>query len=237
VTIELVVFDWDGTLVDSTGRIAESLHRAAVDTGLPTLSVSRYRSIIGLGLPEALQALYPEADEATRQVLRGHYARHYIEATEAEPCPVYEGAHALLAALGGQGIRLAIATGKNRPGLERAFRHSGLADYFVASRTADETASKPHPRMLLELLEEQRVCASRAVMVGDTAFDLEMARRARVAAIGVTHGAHSAEELLGCAPVALVDHLSLIPPVLDRLRAGPHVTTSAQHSLSTGERP
>jgi phosphoglycolate phosphatase len=232
VTVELVVFDWDGTLVDSTGRIAESLHRAAVDTGLPVLPVSRYRSIIGLGLPEALQSLYPDSDEQTRQTLRGHYARHYIESTEADPCAVYEGAQELLELLRTRGIRLAVATGKNRPGLERAFRHSGLADYFVASRTADETASKPHPRMLLELLEEQRVTPSRAVMVGDTAFDLDMARRARVAAIGITHGAHPAEQLLACEPVALVEHLSHIPPVLDGLTAGNRIVTTTATQMT-----
>lgn len=236
MTVELVVFDWDGTLVDSTGRIAESLHRAAVDTGLPTLPLSRYRSIIGLGLPEALQALYPDSDELTRQALRGHYARHYIDSTEAAPCAVYEGARELLELLHVRGIRLAVATGKNRPGLERAFRHSGIADYFISSRTADETASKPHPRMLLELLEEQRVTPSRAVMVGDTAFDLDMARRARVAAIGITHGAHSADELLACEPVALVEHLLHIPPVLDGLPARKRIMTATETRLTSGDR-
>jgi phosphoglycolate phosphatase len=216
VGVDLVVFDWDGTLIDSTTRIAESLHRAAQDTGLPLLSLGRYRSIIGLGLPEALHSLYPDADEQTRHVLRGHYAAHYIAATEADPCLPYDGAVELLENLRDRGIRLAVATGKNRPGLERAFAHSGLAEFFVSSRTADETASKPDPRMLLELLREQGVLSQRSIMVGDTGFDLEMARRARVPAIGVTHGAHDADELMRHDPIALVDHLLHILDVVDK---------------------
>jgi hypothetical protein len=112
VGVDLVVFDWDGTLIDSTTRIAESLHRAAQDTGPPLLSLGRYRSIIGLGLPEALHSLYPDADEQTRHVLRGHYAAHYIAATEADPCLPYDGAVELLENLRDRGIRLAVATGK-----------------------------------------------------------------------------------------------------------------------------
>lgn len=216
MAIDLVVFDWDGTLIDSTGRIVDCLHRAAVDSGLPVLSASRYRSIIGLGLPEALAELYPDADDGLRGVLRGHYAKHYIEA-DAEPCRPYDGAVALLEALRARGMRLAVATGKNRPGLERAFRGSGLGHHFVSSRTADETRSKPHPRMLEELLAEQGVPPAGALMVGDTGFDLEMARRAGVAAVGVTHGAHGRDELLRHAPYALIDHLAEFAAVLDAL--------------------
>lgn len=220
MTVELVVFDWDGTLIDSTSRIAESLHQAAVDTGLPLLSSSRYRSIIGLGLPEALQSLYPQADEATRAELRGHYARRYIASTEADPCLPYDGAVELLDRLRARNVRLAVATGKNRPGLERAFAHSGLGDYFIATRTADETASKPDPRMLEEILAEQHVAPHAAVMIGDTGFDLEMARRARVPSIGVTHGAHDAAELRRHEPVALVDHLLHVLAVIERMSSG-----------------
>lgn len=215
MTIELVVFDWDGTLIDSTGRIVECLHRAARDTDLPTLAPDRYRSIIGLGLPEALRTLYPDSDDDTRAALRGHYARHYIIAAEEDPCRPYAGAISLLETLRGRGVRLAVATGKNRAGLERAFRNTGLGDYFAVSRTADETASKPDPRMLLEILAEQRVDAAATLMIGDTGFDLDMARRADVDAIGITHGAHAADELLRYNPLALVDHLDHVLAVLD----------------------
>lgn len=214
MTIDLVVFDWDGTLIDSTGRIVECLRRAALDTDLPVLAAARYRSIIGLGLPEALRALYPDSDDDTRTALRGHYARHYI-AAEEDPCRPYAGAIRLLETLRGRGVRLAVATGKNRAGLDRAFRNTGLGDYFAVSRTADETASKPDPRMLLEILAEQRVDAAATLMIGDTGFDLDMARRADVDAIGITHGAHAADELLRYNPLALVDHLDHVLAVLD----------------------
>lgn len=214
MTIEVVVFDWDGTLIDSTGRIADCLALAARDTGLPDLGADRFRSIIGLGLPEALRDLYPQADEDAREQLRARYAHHYI-AAEAEPCPPYPGAVALLEGLRGRGLRLAVATGKNRPGLERAFRSSGLAHYFHASRTSDETRSKPHPRMLEELLAEFGVPREAALMIGDTSFDLDMARRAGVGAVGVTHGAHDAEELLRYNPLALIDHLDEAPGVIE----------------------
>lgn len=220
MAVELVVFDWDGTLIDSTGRIVECLHRGAEDAGLPVLPPERYRSIIGLGLPEALHALYPEASLADRELLRANYARHYI-AAEDDPCLPYDGAVALLETLRARGIRLAVATGKNRPGLVRAFRSTGLGDYFASSRTSDETASKPHPRMLVEILEEQRVAPGAAVMIGDTGFDLEMARRARVPSIGVTHGAHDADELLRHDPLALVDHLDDVFAVIERRRHEP----------------
>lgn len=213
--VDLVVFDWDGTLVDSTARIADCLHRAALDCGLPVLSPARYRSIIGLGLPEALAALYPQADADLRQQLRAHYARHYIALGEAEPCPPYAGAPELLDALQARGIRLAVATGKNRPGLARAFAQTGWASRFASSRTADETQSKPHPRMLQEILAEQRVSPRRALMVGDTGFDLEMAARAGVPSVGVTHGAHGEDELRRHAPVRLVDGLLQLLDVLD----------------------
>lgn len=231
--VELVVFDWDGTLIDSTSRIADSLHQAAIDTGLPLLTSARYRSIIGLGLPEALLALYPQADDAARAALRSHYARHYIASTEADPCQPYDGAVELLDRLRARDIRLAVATGKNRPGLERAFAHSGLADYFVTTRTADETASKPDPRMLDEILAEQQVVPSAALMVGDTGFDLEMARRARVPSIGITHGAHDAAELLRHEPVALVDHLLHVLDVIAQMPSARVLPSRQTHGSPT----
>lgn len=232
MSVTLVVFDWDGTLIDSTGRIAESLHRAAQDTGLPLLSAQAYRSIIGLGLPEALRALYPDVDEDMRVQLRGHYARHYIASTEAEPCPPYDGAVELLETLHARGTRLAVATGKNRPGLERALAHSGFGHYFHATRTADETASKPDPLMLAEILAEQRVEPHRALMVGDTGFDLEMARRAGVPSVGITHGAHDAAELQRHAPRALVHHLLHVLHVIDGLPV-PSVESLHPHQART----
>lgn len=213
--IDLVVFDWDGTLIDSTGRIADCLHAAAQDVGMPLLARERYLGIIGLGLPEAFRTLYPDSDETTRQELRRHYARHYIARGEEAPCQPYDGAVDLLDTLQARGVRLAVATGKNRPGLERAFDQTGLRERFHATRTADETASKPDPQMLNEILSELHVPPQRALMVGDTGFDLEMAARAGVASVGLTHGAHGADELRRHRPVALIDHLRHVLSVVD----------------------
>lgn len=223
MSIELVVFDWDGTLIDSTGRIADCLQHAAERTGLPLRSRREYLGIIGLGLPEALRALYPESDESTRAQLRRHYADQYIALGDSEPCQPYDGAVELLEDLRARGLQLAVATGKNRPGLERALAQTGLRDHFHLSRTADETASKPDPRMLNEILAELGVEPARTLMVGDTGFDLEMAARAGVPSVGLTHGAHAADELLRHRPLALVDHLRHVLDLVDKVRAGRHV--------------
>lgn len=227
VSIELVVFDWDGTLIDSTGRIADCLQLAAQETGMPLLPRARYLGIIGLGLPEAFRVLYPDSDDDTRVELRRHYARHYIALGDAAPCQPYDGAIELLDALRARGLQLAVATGKNRPGLERAFAQTGLRDRFHLSRTADETASKPDPLMLNEILDELALPPSRALMVGDTGFDLEMAARAGVASVGLTHGAHGIEELERHRPLALIDHLQHVLSIVDRARMHPE---SLQHS-------
>lgn len=230
MTIELVVFDWDGTLVDSTGRIADCLQRAAIDTGMPVLPRADYLGIIGLALPEAFRTLYPDSDEATRAELRRHYAKHYIELGEQEPCLPYAGAVDLLDALRARDLRLAVATGKNRPGLERAFAQTGLRDRFHVTRTADETASKPHPQMLYEILDELAVPATRALMVGDTGFDLEMAARAGVPSVGLTHGAHGIEELRRHRPLAIFDRLEQLLSLVDD-----QLATSSSSMQRTGE--
>lgn len=221
----LVIFDWDGTLIDSTARIVDCLVAAAQQTGAPLLSRDAYRGIIGLGLPEALRALYPDADDAALAELRRAYVANYLDEQRAAS-PLYPGAEALLDALRRRGLRLAVATGKSRIGLDRAFRSTGLGHYFTHTRTADETVSKPHPRMLQEILAEAALPPLQAVMVGDTSFDLEMARRAGVPAVGVTHGAHGAEALLACAPLCLVDDLDELATFLrQRQQAG---TTEAR---------
>lgn len=221
MSVELVVFDWDGTLIDSTGRIADCLQLAAQETGMPLLPRERYLGIIGLGLPEAFRMLYPDSDDETRAELRRHYARHYIALGDESPCQPYDGAIELLDSLRVRGLRLAVATGKNRPGLERAFEQTGLRDRFHLSRTADETASKPDPQMLNEILAELALPPSRALMVGDTGFDLEMAARAGVPSVGLTHGAHGADELRRHRPLALVDHLLHVLSIVDRARENP----------------
>lgn len=142
---ELVIFDWDGTVMDSTGRIIACMHKAGADLCLPVLEDDTVREIIGLGLPEALRTLYPGIDDGELERMRARYAVHFV-AAEQRPSLLYPGARETLEALRGAGVRLAVATGKSRKGLDRVWASSGLAGYFDASRCADETHSKPPRR-------------------------------------------------------------------------------------------
>lgn len=197
---QLLVFDWDGTLVDSIGRIVEAMQRAADDCGLPVLSDAQVRGIIGLGLPEAVRVLYPELyDSAMIARLCEGYGGHYLQ-LEHEPSPLFAGVEESLESFRQQGYRLAVATGKTRRGLQRVLEGRGWLEYFDITRCADETASKPHPRMLHEILDHCQLPASQALMVGDSVFDLQMARNAGMDSVAVGFGAQSLESLLAHSP-------------------------------------
>ncbi len=190
---DLLIFDWDGTLMDSAGVIAACIQAACADMNLPIPGREEARHVIGLGLREALAHLFPDLPEARHPALADHYRRHFLG--QDHEIPLFEGARELIAQLHGDGFQLAVATGKARRGLDRAFSHTGLERYFHASRTADETFSKPHPAMIEELLDELRVAPERALMIGDTTHDLEMARNAGVDSLAAGYGAHPAEGL------------------------------------------
>ncbi len=198
---ELLIFDWDGTLMDSTGVIATCIQAASRDMGLPEPTRETASHIIGLGLRQALRTLFPDLPDELHPELAAHYRRHFL-ARDAE-IPLFEGAFQLIDELRAQGYLLAVATGKARMGLRRALDHTGLHAHFHATRTADETVSKPHPAMIEELLDELAVDKSRALMIGDTTHDLEMARNAGVAALAVAYGAHPAEQLERLNPLAV----------------------------------
>ncbi len=210
---DLVIFDWDGTVMDSTGRTVSCMHLAASDLALPSLPDQTVRDIIGLGLPEAIATLYPVLGNADILRMRDRYAFHFIEA-ETTPSPLYPGAEAVLTGLREQGYKLSVATGKSRKGLQRVWGNTGLDRYFHASRCADESRSKPEPHMVLELLEEMAVPAERAIVVGDTTFDLEMARNAGVDRVAVSYGAHPVDRLLPCEPLAVIDRLNDLLPLV-----------------------
>lgn len=200
---DLIVFDWDGTVVDSTAVIASSIQAACRDLGLPVPSDEAARHVIGMGLEQALRHAVPAAPQELVQPLAERY-RHYYLARD-ETIPLFEGGRDTIAELHDAGYQLAVATGKSRMGLERSMRASGMAGYFHATRTADQTFSKPHPAMLLEIMDELAIEPERALMVGDTTHDLQMAMNAGVDAVGMTHGAHPAEQLRELRPLALVD--------------------------------
>jgi phosphoglycolate phosphatase len=200
---DLLIFDWDGTLMDSAGVIVDSIQRACEDIGLPAPGERASRQIIGLGLIQALQTLLPDlpADDYPRLVER--YRHHYL-GRDAE-LPLFAGVAEGIPDLHGAGFTLAVATGKSRVGLERALASSGLGAWFAATRCADQTHSKPHPAMVLELIDELDADPARTLVIGDTSHDLLMAANAGVASLGVTYGAHEPEDLHPHAPLALVE--------------------------------
>ena len=182
-TFNLIVFDWDGTLMDSTAAIVKSLQDAALDLDLPMPDRQRAAHVIGLGLRDALETVLPDLPERYYPELVARYRVHFLE--NSRKTMLFDGVKAMLDDLKQQGHLLAVATGKSRAGLNHAFAETGLQDVFDASRTADETWSKPHPAMLLELTEQLGEPMSSTVMIGDTTHDLQMAINA--GAVSYTH--------------------------------------------------
>lgn len=209
-TFDLLVFDWDGTLVDSAGGIVAAFQHAIDDLDLPARSNDEIASLIGLGMWEAMAVLFPDHPrEVLEPMLRDH--RERTGPRRMDYGALFPGAAATLRALQADGYRLAVATGKGRDGLEQSLDSSGLRDCFVATRTADEAPSKPAPDMLEELLWETDTPPDRALMIGDTDYDLFMARHARVAAVGVLCGVHPRARLLQAEPLALLPHVAELP--------------------------
>jgi phosphoglycolate phosphatase len=203
---ELIVFDWDGTLMDSAGAIVASLQGACSDLGLPVPSEEGARYVIGLGLRDAMAHILPGVEPSVYPTIseryRDHFLRHDPDTT------LFAGAAELVASLHELGFLLAVATGKGRRGLERSLAATGLKRYFHATRCADEGFSKPHPGMLEALMEELGVVPAKTLMIGDTTHDMEMARAASVASLGVAYGAHEKAALLDYAPLACVENFA-----------------------------
>lgn len=193
MSYELVIFDWDGTLMDSTRVIATSLQNACADIGIAVPADRDARFVIGLGLVDTFNHVAPGLDEEGRRRLSERYRHHFL-AREHE-APLYEGVREMLGDLHGNGRRLAVATGKARRGLDRALDATGLRPWFEATRCADEGFAKPHPGMLLMLMDMTGVDPRRALMVGDTTHDLELAANAGVDAVAVSYGAHDSQLL------------------------------------------
>ncbi len=203
---ELIVFDWDGTLMDSAAMIVDSVQAAARDLGLEPPSDERARHIIGLGLEEALRYALPDLPEARYAELVERYRHHYL--SRDHELVLFAGATALIEGLAAQGRWLAVATGKSRRGLDRALEQSGLGAFFHGTRCADECHSKPHPQMLEELMAELAVSPGQTLMIGDTTHDLLMAKNAGVDAVGVSYGAHPRPALLAAEPRYLADSMA-----------------------------
>lgn len=215
----LLIFDWDGTLADSIGRIVASVRAAAVICDLPPRDDEAIRGIIGLALQEAIITLYPQLSGTPMcETFRLAYAEYYL-ALDVAPSALFPGVAEGLQRFRDEGYLLAVATGKGRQGLDRVLRGVGMLDFFDITRCADETASKPDPLMIREILEYCRVLPEQSLMVGDSVFDLQMARNAGVDSVAVTYGAQSRDTLLACAPDFVIDHFSELGRCLDAASA------------------
>jgi len=206
----LLIFDWDGTLADSEQHIV-SAARAAIDSlGLPARSHEQVRTIIGLALSEACQVLFPNMSKSQESRFIARYRENFLTNT-GKPIGLFPGAKATLQGLVAERYRLAVATGKGRRGLDRDIANHRLEALFSTTRTADDAPSKPHPKMLVDIMEELDVAGDETLMIGDTAYDLEMARNAGVASVAVSSGVHDRQRLLEFDPLALLDSIAELP--------------------------
>lgn len=196
---DFIVFDWDGTLMDSTATIVQCIQAAATDLGLPVPDRRAASHVIGLSLQKAMEAAIPDIDASFYPQIIERYRFHYL--TQDHGITLFDGVREMLEDLARQGYFLAVATGKSRVGLNRALEVSGLKSLFDATRCADETFSKPHPAMLQELTNELGQEMNRTVMIGDTTHDLQLARNAGAAGIAVHYGAHTADDLHALQPL------------------------------------
>ncbi len=199
---DLIVFDWDGTLMDSTGVISSSIQRACADLGLPVPTDDRARHVIGLGLADALAYAVPELPKHLVPAMVDRYRHHYL--SRDANLPLFDGVREIVVACKEAGHFVAVATGKSRAGLDRALDRSGLRALFDATRCADECRSKPDPEMLWALGDELGVRRDRTLMIGDTTHDLMMAKNAGAASVGVSYGAHHERALEGHGALAIV---------------------------------
>jgi phosphoglycolate phosphatase len=209
---DLIVFDWDGTLMDSTAMIARCIQASCKDLGLSVPEEKHAKYIIGLGLEDALRYVAPDLAATEYPKLAERYRHHFF--SSEEEILLFDGVSALLTQLVDEGYLLAVATGKGRKGLDRALEQTGLARRFHASRCADETRSKPHPEMLLELMDRLGTEPRRTLMVGDTTHDLQMAANAGCPAIAVAAGAHDRAQLEALGPLACLPSVSHLAPWL-----------------------
>ena len=201
---QLIIFDWDGTLMDSVSRIVSSMQKAAQVCNLPVPAIHSVKDIIGLSLQVSMQRLFPLASDEQRNMLIQHYSNYYKHLDDT-PTPLFSGVNGMMRQLHANGKQLAVATGKSRSGLERVLAETEMAELFCSRRGADEAKSKPDPLMLQQILDELKLPAHRAVMVGDSVHDLAMARAIGMDSIGVTWGVHDRALLEQHQPVAIVD--------------------------------
>ncbi|MEN8167896.1 MAG: HAD-IA family hydrolase [Pseudomonadota bacterium] len=212
--------------MDSEARIVDCVRAAVRDLDIPLPSDDEIRNIIGLGLREAVDSLFPGADDALHHNIVSRYRIHYLS-EDSTPSQLFNGTRAVIEELAETGYLLAVATGKGRSGLNMVLESTGLGGFFHTTRCADETFSKPHPAMLEQILDELGVFPNEALMIGDTEYDLQMASNAGVASLGVTYGVHAPERLAKHGPLDCLDEVTAIPDWLRR-----HALDDGLRSLS-----
>lgn len=206
---ELLIFDWDGTLMDSAAEIVGAMQAAIAETGLPKREDWQMRELIGLGMNEVLDRLFPELERAHVVRLLNAYRQRY--GMPGSTATLFSGAEDTIKGLKNQGYTLAVATGKSRQGLDKVFAQTGMGENFRFSRCADESASKPAPDMLEDILLRSATEPERALMIGDTEYDIHMAVNAGVAAVGVACGVHDAGRLLAAGALTVLDDVAALP--------------------------
>ena len=206
--IRLIVFDWDGTLMDSESQIVACLRAAMRDLGLEPLADDVLRNVIGLGLREAIDTLVPGQDMVFHDGFIGHYRNHWFA---SESSRLFDGVREVLDICRQQDFLLGVATGKSRRGLDRMLGETGLEHCFDATRCADEAPSKPHPQMLVDIMQQLDVRPGQTIMVGDTEYDMEMATNAGAGKVAVTTGVHTPERLAQHAPMVTLQKLAEMP--------------------------
>lgn len=211
MSYRLVVFDWDGTLMDSAGRIVHAIRAAAATAGLPARKEAVIRDFIGLGMAEAADRLYPGMPAADHACLAAACRDRYVRALADRPASLFDGVPTVLDELAAAGFLLAVATGKSRSGLQRDLADTAIGDHFVTTRTVSECGSKPSPQMVEDILDELGVRADEAIVVGDSLYDLQMAANAGVDALAVTWGVHDRERLADGTPLGWLDHIDQLP--------------------------
>ncbi|HBS27283.1 MAG TPA: HAD family hydrolase [Gammaproteobacteria bacterium] len=206
---DLIIFDWDGTLMDSKRHIVSCLEYSLQAVNLPAQPNDDLSRVIGLGLTEAITALLPNSDDQTIVAACQAFREKFLAADKSSS-QLFPHVETTLTELRQSGYYLAVATGKSRAGLDKVLNESGLIDLFSVTRCADETRSKPHPQMLEEILTDMDTSPQRAIMIGDTEFDLQMATNLRVDSLGVSYGVHAATHLEKFNPLAIVDSVKEI---------------------------
>lgn len=213
----LLVFDWDGTLMDSIGPIVACTQAVFKDLSLEGVEEEKIRGTIGLGLRESIDYLVPGCTEELFQSVLERYRHHWVATYRDRPV-MFTGVESMLRKLVAEGWLLSVATGKSRRGLNHVLDQTGLRDVFHSTRTVDEAFSKPHPKMVLDILDDLGVAPREALVIGDTTFDLEMARSAGAASAGVCSGGHCREELVSFGPLTCLDRVVELPAWLATVR-------------------